>query len=61
MLATNPISSDRSKHICVRHLRVRDVVEMQEIAIDRIGTKFMLADGWSKVLPGTALFEMRDG
>ena len=59
-MATNPVSSDRSKHIRVRHLRVRDAVEAEEIAIDWIGTKFMLADGLTKVLPGLALSDMRD-
>ena len=60
LLATNPVSSDRSKHIRVRHLRVRDAVEAEEIEIDWIGTKFMLADGLTKVLPGPALSNMRD-
>ena len=32
LLATNPVSTDRSKHIRVRHLRVRDAVEMEEVA-----------------------------
>ena len=51
LLATNPVSSDRSKHIRVRHLRVRDAVEAEEIALDWIGTKFMLAYGLTKVFP----------
>ena len=59
LLATNPVSSDRSKHIRVRYLRVRDAVEMEN-AIDWIGTKFMLADGLTKGLPGPALSDMRD-
>ena len=60
LLATNPVSSDRSKHIRVRHLRVRDAVEAEEILIDWIGTKFMLADGPTKLLPGPASSDMRD-
>ena len=62
LLATNSVSSDRSKHIRVRYLRVRDAVEMEVIVIDWIGTKFMLADGFTnyKVLLGPALSEMRD-
>ena len=59
LLVTNPISSDRSKHIRVMHLRVRDALEMEEIEIDWMGTKFMLADGLTKVLPGPALSDMR--
>ena len=35
LLATNPVSSDRSKQkVRVRHLRERDSVEMEEIEID---------------------------
>ena len=60
LLAKNPVSSDRSKHIRVRHLRVRDAVEAEDIEIGWIGTKFMLADGLTQVLPGPALFDMRD-
>ena len=60
LLATNPVSSDRSKHIRVRHLTVRDAVEAEEIVIDWIGTKFMLAGRLNKVLPGPALSDMRD-
>ena len=33
LLATNPVSSDRSKHIRVRHLRVRDAVEAEEMRL----------------------------
>ena len=52
LIAVNPVSSDRSKHIRVRHLTVREAVEFDEITVDWIGTKFMLADGLTKVLPG---------
>ena len=31
LIAVNPASSDRSKHIRVRHLRVRGAVELDEI------------------------------
>ena len=60
LLATNPVSSDRSKHIRARHLRVRDAVEAEEIEIDWTGTNFMLTDGLTKVLPGPALSDMSD-
>ena len=60
LLATNSLSSDLSKHIRVRHLRVRDAVEMEDIVIDWIGKKFMLADDLTKVLPGPASSDMRD-
>ena len=55
LLAVNPISSDRSKHIRVRILRVREYVELDEMTVKWIGTKEMLADGFTKVLPGVHL------
>ena len=60
LIAVNPLSSDPSKHIRVRHLRVREAVELDEITVDWIGTKFMWADGLTKVLPRPALSDMRD-
>ena len=59
-IAVNPVSSDRSKHIRVRHLQVREAVELDEIAVAWTGSKFILADGLIKVLPGPALSHMRD-
>ena len=60
LLAVNPILDDRSKHIRVRHLRVREYVELDEMIVKWIGTKEMLADGFTKVLPGPALANLRD-
>ena len=56
----NPISGDRSKLIRVRHLRVREYVELDEMTVKWIGTKEMLADGFTQVLPGPALANLRD-
>ena len=52
LLAVNPISSDKSKHIRVRHLRVREYVQHDEMDLQWVGTKEMLADGFTKTLPG---------
>ena len=60
LIAVNPAFSDRSKQIRVRQLRVREAVELDEITVVWIGTKFMLTDGLTKVLPGPALSDMRD-
>ena len=60
LLAVNPISSDRSKHIRVRHLRVREYVEHDEMDVQCFGTKYMLADVLTKTLPGPALSDLRD-
>ena len=60
LLAVNPISSDRSKHIHVRHLRVREYVEHDEMDVQWVGTEEMLADGFTKTLPEPALYDLRD-
>ena len=60
LLAANPISSDRSKHIRVRHLRAREYVEHDEMDVQWVGTKETLADGFTKTLPGPALSDLRD-
>ena len=39
LLAVNPISSDRSKNIRVRHLRAREYVELDEMIVKWFGTK----------------------
>ena len=60
LIAVNPVSGDRSKQIRVRHLRAREAVELDEITVDWIGTKFMVADGLTKVLPRPALSDVSD-
>jgi len=60
ILATNPISSDRSKHIRVRHLRVREYVEADEMVVQWVGTADQLADVFTKVLPGPALHKVTE-
>ena len=51
LLAESPISSDRSKQIRVRHLRVREYVERDEMDVQWVGTKEMLADRITKTFP----------
>ena len=60
LLAVNPFSSDRPKHIRVRHLRVREYVEHDEKDVKLVGTKEMLADGFTKTVPGSTLYDFRD-
>ena len=55
----NLISSDRSKHIRVRHLRVREYVEHDEMDVQWVGTKEMLADGFTTMLPRPALSDLK--
>ena len=60
ILATNAVSSDRSKHIRVKHLRVREYVERDELKVEWVGTEEQLADGLTKILPGPGISQMRD-
>ena len=60
ILAVNAVSTDRSKHIRVRHLRVREYVQMDELKVAWVGTVDQLADVFTKVLPGPALLEVRN-
>ena len=60
LLAVNPISSDRSKHKRVRHLRVREYVEHDEMDVQWVSTKEMLTAGFTKTLPGPALSDLGD-
>ena len=60
LLAVNHISSDRSKHIRMRNLRVREYVEHDEMGVQWVGRKEMLADGFTKTLSGLALSNPRD-
>ena len=39
---------------------MREYVELYETTVKWIGTKEMLADSFTKVLPGTALANLRD-
>ena len=39
---------------------MRDYVELDEMVMKRIGMKEMFADGFTKVLPGPALANLRD-
>ena len=60
LFAVNPISSDRSNYIRVRHLSVREYVEHDEMDVQFVGTKEMLAEGFTKAFPGLALSDLRD-
>ena len=60
LLAENPVSSNRLKHIRVRHLRVTEYVEHDEMDVQWVGTKKMLADGFTKMLPAPTLSDLKD-
>ena len=60
IIAVNAISSDRSKHIRVQHLKVREFIQRDEMVVQWVGTTDMLADVMTKVLPGPAMSIVRD-
>ena len=47
-------------YIRVRHLRLREYVEHDEMEVQCVGTKEMLADGFAKTLPGSSLSDLSD-
>lgn len=53
---SNPISSERTKHIDVLHHFARERAELGEVSFSYISTKEMVADGFTKAL-GVAQFK----
>jgi hypothetical protein len=58
-LAKDPISSDRTKHIEVRHRRVQELVESKEIEIHWVPTDKQTADIFTKTLPKPAFLKLK--
>ena len=60
ILSTNAVSSDRSKHIRVKDLRVREYVHRDELKVEWCSTDDQLADFLTKMLNGNKLAEVCD-
>jgi hypothetical protein len=58
-LLKHPIASQRSKHIDVIHHFVRERVMRKEISFEYCNTKEMVADIFTKPLPGAAFEKFR--
>jgi hypothetical protein len=50
-LANNPMASNRTKHIDIKHHYIRELVDAKTFAVIPVGTSDMLADGLTKALP----------
>jgi hypothetical protein len=50
-LANNPMASNRTKHIDIKHHYIRELVNAKTIAVILVGTSDMLADRLTKALP----------
>jgi hypothetical protein len=50
-LANNPMASNRTKHIDIKHHYIRELVDAKRVAVVSVGTADMLADGLTKALP----------
>ena len=49
-LANNPMASNRTKHIGIKHHYIRELVDAKIIAVVSVGTADMLAVGLTKAL-----------
>jgi hypothetical protein len=50
-LANNPIASNETKYIDIKHHYIRELVDAKALAFVSVGTSDMLADGLTKALP----------
>jgi phosphoribosylamine-glycine ligase len=50
-LANNPMASNMTKHIDIKHHSIRELVDAKTIAVTSVGTSDMLVDGVTKALP----------
>ena len=60
VLTNNPVSHSHAKHINIRHYFIRECIEHQEIRLNYISTKNMLADVFTKALPCEAFEKFRN-
>jgi hypothetical protein len=58
-LAKDPISSDRTKHIEVRHRKVQELVESKEVEVTWVPTGRQTADILTKPLPKPAFIKLK--
>jgi hypothetical protein len=58
-VAHNPISSDRSRHINVKHRKVQELIENQVMDVKWISTKEQVADILTKQMPRTQFEYLR--
>jgi hypothetical protein len=49
--ANNPMASNTTKHIDIKHHYIRELVDAKTIAVVFVGTAYMLANGLTKALP----------
>jgi len=59
-LAGNPVSHSRAKHIDIRHHFIREHIEHDEIKLQFVSTKDMLADIFTKALPRNSFVKFRE-
>lgn len=59
-IATNPMTTHRTKHIALPYHLARDAVTAGTIVPAAIATSQQVADGFTKVLPKTATSELRE-
>ena len=58
-LARDPIASDRTKHIEIRHRKIQELVEEGKMKVDWVSTKLQIADIFTKPLNKPQFVELR--
>ena len=59
-IAKNEVTTDRNRHIAIRHLWVRDLVQAGEVNLEYVRTNNNPADFLTKILPAPRFRELRD-
>jgi hypothetical protein len=59
-VAHNPVATDRSRHINVKHRKVQELIENQVLSVSWVPTKDQVADVLTKQLPKPQFEHLRN-
>ena len=59
-LANNPLHKERTKHINIRYHFVRERIQSFEIVVEKVDTKFNVADLFTKPVDNTTFYRLLD-
>jgi len=59
-LANNPLHKERTKHINIRYHFVRERIQSHEVVVEKVDTKFNIADLFTKPVDNTTFYRLLD-